>query len=75
MKLYAPGACSLSPHIILCEMGEVFSVADAYLFVVLSRRGFIGFDLSPWPVLSAYFDRVLSRPAVQEALRKEGWMD
>ncbi|HHH40030.1 MAG TPA: glutathione transferase GstA [Sedimenticola sp.] len=52
-----------------------FTVADAYLFVVLSWRDFVGFDLAPWPVLSAYFDRILARPSVQEALRQEGLID
>lgn len=53
-------------------LGENFSVADAYLFVVLSWRDFVGFDLSPWPVLLHYFDRITARPAVQEAQRREG---
>jgi glutathione S-transferase len=29
-------------------------------------------DLSPWPKLSAYRDRVAARPKVQEALKAEG---
>lgn len=53
-------------------LGESFSVADAYLFVVLSWRDFVGFDLSPWPVLLHYFDQIAARPAVQEAQRREG---
>ena len=53
-------------------MGSQFTVADAYLFTVLGWAGFVKFDLSPWPVLSAYQHRVASRPAVQQAMRAEG---
>jgi glutathione S-transferase len=53
-------------------MGPQFTVADAYLFTVLGWAGFVKFDLSPWPVLDAYLQRVGSRPAVQQAMRAEG---
>ena len=53
-------------------MGEAFSVADAYLFTVLSWAGHVGIDLSQWPVLTAYQARVGHRPKVQEALKAEG---
>ncbi|NKF23767.1 glutathione transferase GstA [Solimonas marina] len=53
-------------------LGETYSVADAYLFVVLSWAGYVGFDLSPWPALGEFRARVAARPAVQEALRAEG---
>jgi len=53
-------------------MGSQFTVADAYLFTVLSWAGHVGFDLAPWPLLSAYSQRVAARPAVQQALRAEG---
>ena len=53
-------------------MGSQFSVADAYLFTVLSWTGFVKFDLSPWPLLQAYQQRVGGRPAVQQAMRAEG---
>lgn len=52
-------------------LGQYFSVADAYLFVVLSRRNSLGLDLSPWPRLLEYADRIAKRPAVQQALREE----
>jgi glutathione S-transferase len=53
-------------------MGAQFTVADAYLFTVLGWAGFVQFDLSPWPVLNAYVQRVGSRTAVQQAMREEG---
>ncbi len=53
-------------------LGKDFTVADAYLFVVLRWRDLIGFDLSPWPVLVNYFDHIAQRPAVQAALLQEG---
>lgn len=53
-------------------MGERFTVADAYLFTVSSWAPYVGFDLSPWPALTAYQGRVAARPAVQQALAEEG---
>jgi glutathione S-transferase len=53
-------------------MGSQFTVADAYLFTVLGWAGRVNFDLSPWPVLNAYAQRVGSRTAVQQAMREEG---
>lgn len=52
--------------------GSQFTVADAYLFTVLSWAGAVQFDLSPWPVLAAFAQRVGARPSVQQALREEG---
>jgi glutathione S-transferase len=53
-------------------MGERFSVADVYLFVVTNWAGHLQFDLSPWPNLQAFQKRIFVRPAVQQALRAEG---
>ena len=54
------------------QLGEGFSVADAYLFTVLSWTGYVGVDLSRWPNLAAFQARVGARPAVQAALKAEG---
>ncbi|MCK2087189.1 glutathione transferase GstA [Thauera aromatica] len=53
-------------------LGGDFSVADAYLFNVLSWAKYIGLDLAPWPNVAACLDRVAHRPAVQAALKAEG---
>ncbi len=53
-------------------MGDTFTVADAYLFVVFGWFGRVGFDPSKWPTLKAYHERITTRPAVQQALKGEG---
>ena len=53
-------------------MGTAFSVADAYLFVLLNWTKFQSIDLARWPNLSAFQARVGARPKVQEALKAEG---
>jgi glutathione S-transferase len=53
-------------------LGNTFTVADAYLFVLLNWTAFVKIDLSKWPVLAAYHSRVAQRPKVQEALKAEG---
>ncbi|MCC7151928.1 MAG: glutathione transferase GstA [Rubrivivax sp.] len=53
-------------------MGEDFTVADGYLFVVTNWGQYVGVDLSAYPNLLAYRARVAARPAVQAAMRAEG---
>jgi glutathione S-transferase len=53
-------------------MGNQFSVADAYLFTVLGWTAHVKFDLSPWPVLQSYQQRVAARPTVRAAMVAEG---
>jgi glutathione S-transferase len=55
-------------------MGKQFTVADAYLFTMLSWAERLKFDLSGLPNLVAYKARIGARPKVQEALVKEGLM-
>ncbi|QYF91655.1 glutathione transferase GstA [Massilia sp. PAMC28688] len=52
--------------------GSAFSVADAYLFVVTNWAGMVKVDLSAYPNVQAFQERVGARPAVQKALRHEG---
>ena len=53
-------------------MGEHFTVADGYLFTVTNWAPRVGVDLSPFPGLPAYRERVGARPAVMAAMRAEG---
>lgn len=53
-------------------LGEDFSVADAYLFTVVSWGQYVDLDLAPWPTLTGYQGRVAARPAVAAALKAEG---
>jgi glutathione S-transferase len=52
-------------------MGEHFSVADAYLFVILRWSATAKIPLGNFPVLAAYRAKIAARPAVQAAIREE----
>jgi glutathione S-transferase len=53
-------------------MGERFTVADAYLFVMLQWCDKFRIDLQLYPNLDDYELRVSQRPAVQAAMSAEG---
>lgn len=53
-------------------ISEKFSVADAYLFVTLSWGQYVNVDISLWPALARYADKISERPAVQKAMKEEG---
>lgn len=53
-------------------LGESFTVADAYFFVMLTWAHKLHVDLKPYPKLAAYYARVSARPKVKEALKAEG---
>jgi len=55
-------------------MGKQFTVADGYLFTMLSWAERMKFDLAALTNLVAYKARVGARPMVQAALTKEGLM-
>lgn len=48
-----------------------FSVADAYLFVMLVWARYVGLDFTPYPALAAYRDRLQARPSVARAFSEE----
>ncbi len=48
-----------------------FTVADAYLVVVLNWAAFTGMDLAQWPAVRGYFARLSERPSVARALAEE----
>ena len=53
-------------------MGDHFTVADAYLYVMLRWAQAQKLDMSKFANLKSYFERVGARPKVQEALKAEG---
>lgn len=53
-------------------LGDTFSVADAYAFVILNWSNFIGVSLDAWPDTKAYLERIASRPATRKTLEEEG---
>lgn len=53
-------------------LGDGFTVADAYLFVVINWSRGVKLDLTKWPALLDFQKRVAARPKVQEALKAEG---
>jgi glutathione S-transferase len=52
--------------------GDQFTVADAYLFVVVSWAPLLKVDISSLANVQAFAQRVAARPAVNRALREEG---
>ncbi len=55
-------------------MGDTFTVADAYLFVVSNWCKMLAIDISGLANLMAFRGRVADRPAVQAAMKAEGLM-
>jgi glutathione S-transferase len=51
--------------------GEQFTAADAYLFVIVGWSSYAKIDLTPFPNLRAFLDRVGGRPKVREAQAAE----
>jgi glutathione S-transferase len=52
-------------------VGADFTVADAYLFVLLTWALYLGADLKRWPTLATHHQRILSRPTVAKAFAEE----
>ena len=53
-------------------LGDTFTVADAYLFVMTNWANSLHVDLTSWSNVGAFRERVLARPKVQEAMKTEG---
>src|SRR5262249_39246371 len=53
-------------------VGDHYTVADGYLFVVLGWAQYVGMKLDDWPVLKAWHAHIAQRPAVQKAWKEEG---
>ncbi len=54
------------------QMGDEFSIPDAYLFTVTNWTTPTGIDISGLKNLNAFMARMKARPAVQEAMKAEG---
>jgi glutathione S-transferase len=65
---WVDGELAKTPYL----MGDTFTVADGYLFVVAGWCKHVGIDISALANLSAFMVRIGERPAVQAALRAEG---
>ncbi len=53
-------------------MGDGFTVADGYLFTLLGWCRLTQVNLSKWPALVAYVERISTQPAVRAAMKAEG---
>ena len=56
-------------------LNQEFSIADAYLFVVLTWIQFLGRDtlyLKNYPNIKNYYNNLLKRPSIVKALNEEG---
>ena len=52
--------------------GNQFTIADAYLFVMLGWTAVTDIDLARWPGLTAFKERAAQRPSVRQVLQFEG---
>jgi glutathione S-transferase len=52
--------------------GDHFTIVDAYAYVVLTWTRMHKIDLSAWPSLASFVERIEARPAVKTARREEG---
>lgn len=53
-------------------MGDYFTVADAYAFVVINWTQWVGIPLDEYLHIKAYLPRIHERPAVQKVYQEEG---
>lgn len=52
-------------------MGDTFTLPDAYCFVCLRWLKYFNKDLSAFPTVQQYVDRIAARPTVQAAINEE----
>lgn len=50
--------------------GETFTVADAYLFVMIGWEPYFKFDVAPYPNLARFHARVASRPSFAQVIQR-----
>lgn len=62
----------LSSHLAAREfMLERFSVVDCYLVTILNWSAAAAIDLTAWPVVAGYYERLRQRPSVARAIAEE----
>ena len=52
-------------------MGKQYTIADAYLFTILNWAPMLKLDMTKWPALMGYMEKVQTRPATQKTLKTE----
>ena len=55
--------------------GNRFTIADAYLFVMLGWTAMNDIDLGRWPGLTAFYERAAQRPSARQVLEFEGLVE
>lgn len=53
--------------------GSDFTLADAYLFVILTWLPALGIERADYPYLTRYFNALSKRPSIIQALKDEGF--
>lgn len=53
-------------------MGSKMTVADLYLFNILSWGQYVKVDVSQWSNISGFMKRMMEKPSVQKAMKEEG---
>jgi glutathione S-transferase len=53
-------------------LGKNFSLVDAYAFTILNWHQMLKVDLTKWPTLMGYMEKVKTQPSVQKAMKEEG---
>ncbi len=53
-------------------LGSKFSAVDAYAFTILNWHHFLHIDLTKWPVLMGYMEKIKALPSVHAAMKAEG---
>ena len=53
-------------------LGSKFSAVDAYAFTILNWHGVLQIDMTKWPVLMGYMEKMKTHPSVHQALKSEG---
>lgn len=51
--------------------GSNFTLADAYLIVILKWLPLFNLELSKWPNINSYFDLLKERPSIQQSIKEE----